>query len=161
MIKIKNIGLALAVSALAGQPVMADVADDFTPEVEEEIAAVEIKKGESHADIAKQLANPIAALISLPIQFNYDRGFLHTHGNDSNKWIVNVQPVIPFSLNEDWNIISRTIVPLVRTENFPVRHGVHDGVGDLVQSVFFSPKAPTDNGWIWGCRTCIFITFRV
>ncbi|ADV46526.1 hypothetical protein [Nitratifractor salsuginis] len=102
------------------------------------------------AELAKQLANPIATLISVPFQLNYDRGFFGTSGNDSNKWTLNIQPVIPFSLNEDWNVISRTILPVIRTDNYPLGSGIDGGVGDIVQSVFFSPKAPSDSGWIWG-----------
>ena len=111
----------------------------------------------SKAEIAKQLANPIAALISLPMQLNYDRGFQNTSGNESNKWTLNVQPVIPFSLNDDWNIISRTIVPLIRTDNMPLGSGINGGIGDIVQSVFFSPKAPTESGWIWGAGPVFLI----
>ncbi len=101
-------------------------------------------------ELAKKLANPIAALISVPFQLNYERGFLNTSGNESNKWTFNIQPVIPFSLNDEWNLISRTIVPVIRTDNLPLNSGINGGVGDIVQSLFFSPKAPTESGWIWG-----------
>ena len=66
-------------------------------------------------------ANPIASLISVPFQFNYDRGLntLST-GQRSN---LNIQPVIPISLTPDWNVISRTILPINWTENAGVGTG--------------------------------------
>ena len=64
---------------------------------------------EEAQELAKKLSNPIASLISIPFQFNYDNGY---GPDDGYKAYVNVQPVIPFSLNEDWNLISRTILPI-------------------------------------------------
>lgn len=97
--------------------------------------------------LAKQLVNPVADLISVPFQFNYDRGI--GAGGEGSRVTVNVQPVIPFSLNDNWNLISRTIVPLT-TQNDVVPGSRQTGVGDIVQSIFFSPKAPTAGGLIWG-----------
>ena len=98
--------------------------------------------------LAKQLANPVAALISVPLQLNYD-GNIGTK-DDGSRWTLNIQPVIPFSLNEDWNVISRTIIPLVDQKDIAPGAGSQSGVSDIVQSLFFSPKAPTSSGWIWG-----------
>jgi len=58
--------------------------------------------------------------------------------------------VVPFDLNAEWNVISRTIVPVVWQDNIFPGAGSQTGFGDIVQSVFFSPKAPTAGGVIWG-----------
>lgn len=97
--------------------------------------------------LAKKLSNPIAALISVPLQYNYD----HHYGTDEkgHRSVLNVQPVVPISLNAEWNVISRTILPIVSQHN--VQPGSsQSGIGDITQSLFFSPKEPTAGGLIWG-----------
>ncbi|MCJ8162065.1 transporter [Acinetobacter zhairhuonensis] len=100
------------------------------------------------ADLAKQLSNPIAAMVSMPFQFNYDENI--GANEDIERYTLNIQPVIPMSLNEDWNIISRTVLPVtVQTYG----DGARDddwGTGDTVQSIFLSPKEPGPGGLIWG-----------
>lgn len=100
----------------------------------------------SGADLAVQLANPVASMISVPMKVNWDTGIGPA---DANRTTLVVQPVIPFSLNDEWNLITRTIVPFIRAES-PVAGGpTESGLGDTTQSFFFSPKAPTAGGWIW------------
>jgi hypothetical protein len=100
------------------------------------------------AELAKKLANPVAALISVPLQYNYDEyGGLNDGGSISR---LVVQPVIPFSLNENWNLISRTLIPIVDQQDFPLAALNESGLSDTTASLFFSPKAPTSRGWIWG-----------
>ena len=67
---------------------------------------------------------------------------------DGDKAFVNVQPVIPISLNEDWNVISRTIVPITWQDDIAGKSGDQFGLGDIVQSLFFSPEQPGPSGII-------------
>jgi hypothetical protein len=98
-------------------------------------------------DLAKKLSNPVASLISVPLQYNYDQDIGTANGHKS---FINVQPVIPITLNKDWNLISRTILPIVDQTNIAGPSGSQSGIGDIVQSLFFSPKEPTSGGLIWG-----------
>lgn len=107
------------------------------------------------AELAKQTQNPIAALISVPIQLNYDENI--GPAEQGEKWLLNVQPVIPVSINEDWNLISRTIVPIVSQDDVAPGTGTDSGIGDITQSFFFSPKKPTAGGWIWGAGPVLLL----
>jgi hypothetical protein len=98
------------------------------------------------AELAKKLSNPIASLISVPFQLNYDSGY--GAAGDGSRPLFNVQPVIPFSLSPNWNLIFRTIVPLDNRDFTGT--GYDFAVGDIVQSFFFSPSKPNANGLIWG-----------
>jgi hypothetical protein len=99
------------------------------------------------AELAKKLQNPVADLISVPLQNNWDFGIGPA---DAMQYTVNIQPVIPVSLTTEWNLIIRTIMPVIYAES-PVPGGDSTaGLGDITQSFFFSPKAPTRGGWIWG-----------
>ena len=96
-------------------------------------------------ELARQLSNPVASLISVPFQYNYAR----TYGDNGYQNLLNIQPVMPFSISDDWNLISRTILPVIQQKN--VQPGkTQFGLGDTVQSFFFSPKLPGPNGLIWG-----------
>jgi hypothetical protein len=98
------------------------------------------------AELAKKLQNPVAALISVPIQNNWDFGIGPAN---AMKYTANIQPVVPISISDDWNLIIRTILPVIYAES-PVNGGSnHSGLGDITQSFFLSPKAPV-GGWILG-----------
>lgn len=98
-------------------------------------------------DLAQTLANPIASLIQVPFQQNFDFGY----GLDGDGWkaTTNVQPVIPMEIGRDWNLVSRTIVPIVYQEGLTGAGKSQFGLGDTVQSLFLSPRS-TASGIIWG-----------
>jgi len=111
-------------------------------------------RGESQADIARKLNNPISDLISVPFQLNYDDNIGPT--DKGSRWLLNIQPVIPVALNEDWNVISRTILPLIQLNDVPPGADTN-GVGDVFQSFFLSPRTPTASGWIWGVGPALLL----
>jgi len=114
-----------------------------------------VVQADSAADLAQELTNPIANLITVPIQINLDRNI----GLDDNgkKLFINVQPVIPVDINDDWLLITRTIVPVIYQKDIFPDEGSQSGLGDINEQLFFSPKKPTASGLIWGAGAAILL----
>jgi hypothetical protein len=89
------------------------------------------------AELAKKLANPISDLVSVPFQFNWEQ---NVGPSESTRFILNVQPVMPFELSEDWNLIARVIMPLVSQPPLFSGGTATFGMSDITTSLFFSPK---------------------
>ena len=105
--------------------------------------------------LAKKLSNPIASLISVPFQYNYDHNIGPVESGTQS--YLKIQPVIPISLNDDWNLISRTITPIMDQHEIFPRAGDQFGLNDTVQSFFFSPKKPAGGWLIWGAGPVIYV----
>lgn len=138
-------GAALAPITLAEQP----TAEQPSPEQKEATRSLD----QQEASLAQQLANPVAALVSIPFQWNWDDRI--GAREDINRLTLNIQPVVPINLSKDWNLISRTILPVIHQSdaNSTINQGRFDnGVdfGDSVQSLFLSPSRPGPWGLIWG-----------
>ena len=96
------------------------------------------------ADLAKKLANPVSDLVSVPFQFNWEQ---NVGPHEDTRFILNVQPVMPFSLTEKLNLIARVIVPLVSQPALSESGAPTFGVSDILTSFFFSPK---ESSFTWG-----------
>ena len=103
--------------------------------------------GADAESVAKQLATPVADLVSVPLQFNWDQG---VGPNDELHTIkINLQePVVPLSLNDDWNLIGRMILPFINQHRLHTSTAATSGTGDMLVSGFFWPESP--RGAIWG-----------
>jgi hypothetical protein len=105
----------------------------------------------SDAVIARNLANPVAAMISVPFQNNLDFG---GGRGDALRFRMNFQPVVPITLSPDWNLISRTILPFQSESD--VYPSDRTGLGDTLQSFFLSPARPW-NGVIVGGGPALYL----
>jgi len=105
------------------------------------------------ADLAQKLTNPLADLLTIPIQVNFDQDI--GPADDGWKLQTNIQPVYPFDLGSDWNLITRTIVPVIWQDDIVPGAGSQFGLGDINMSLFLSPKKPT-SGVIWGVGPVLY-----
>jgi hypothetical protein len=108
-------------------------------------AAEPVDDPKTTEELAKESQNPIANLISVPFQNNFNFG---VGPNDATQWILNVQPVIPITLNKDWNLITRTIVPIINQPSPAAGIPSASGLGDINASLFFSPA--NSSKLLWG-----------
>jgi hypothetical protein len=100
---------------------------------------------DSDTELAKKTQNPVADLISVPFQNNFNFG---AGPKDATIYVLNVQPVIPLRLTEDWNLITRIIAPIINQPSlFPEAESAF-GLGDINPTFFLSPAKPGEI--IWG-----------
>jgi len=92
--------------------------------------------GASANDVATQLSNPVANLTSIPFQFNWQEG---VGPYQDLRFVLNIQPVVPFTVNPDWNLVMRFILPYVGQPALVTGGQPTSGTGDIVTSAFFSP----------------------
>lgn len=113
-------------------------------------AALLAAVGPSAEELAKKVQNPVADLISVPLQnnFNFDVG-----PEDDLQYVLNIQPVIPITLSADWNLITRTIVPIISQPGFTPGQDRVTGIGDIQFTGFLSPA--NSEGLIWGAGPII------
>ncbi|HFU77446.1 MAG TPA: transporter [Epsilonproteobacteria bacterium] len=104
-------------------------------------------------DLAQELTNPIADLMTIPIQATHDQNI--GSNEEGTKTQTNIQPVIPFDISDDWLLLSRTILPVIQQDEIYPSAGSQSGLGDTSVSLFFSPKK--SDGIIWGAGPIILL----
>ncbi len=109
------------------------------------LAATPVHAELSAEELAKLAQNPVGNLISVPFQNNTNLNFGPEKGTQN---ILNIQPVIPIEVDPDWNIITRTIVPVIWMPSLGPDMPGKSGIGDIQLSAFLSPANPGE--WIWG-----------
>jgi hypothetical protein len=109
------------------------------------IAALPARAELSAEELAKIAQNPVGNMISVPFQNNSNLNFGPEKGTQN---ILNIQPVIPIEVDKDWNIITRTIIPLIWMPSLGPDTPAKSGIGDIQLSAFLSPASPGE--WIWG-----------
>ena len=101
---------------------------------------------EDASEVAKKLQNPIGDLINVPFQSNTN---FNTGPHRGTQEILNIEPVIPIHINQDWNVITRTILPVIWQPSFQPAQTVPFGTGPITFSAFLAPSKLVD-GWLWG-----------
>lgn len=91
--------------------------------------------------LSKKLANPLTAWVNVPIQMNYDDDL--GPEEKGSLWSMNALPVLPFQIGDNWNLIARSVVPLIKQKDLTRERKTDSGLGDILQSFFFSPIKPT------------------
>ena len=104
--------------------------------------------------LAKAAANPIANMISLPFQFNFNLGI---GDNDRSQTVLNMQPVLPFKLTKTWNVITRTIIPLIQQPMLDSVAGSTYGIGNTNFNAFFVPPVLMKGVFTYGFGLSLII----
>ena len=113
-------------------------------------ACAQESSAQGTSEIAKQAQNPIASVISVPLEndFNPQTGI-----HKENSYVLEMKPVVPFKLSNDWNLVTRTIIPIIQVPDLAPGVSGTSGLGDVQLSLFFSPAKV--GKIIWGAGPVI------
>ena len=125
----------------------------FSPDIPATEGDGIVEPGEDvEEELAKTAQNPVANIISLPFQNNTNFNF---GPREETQNILNIQPVVPFPLGTDWNVITRTIVPVISQPPLGAGDDRENGLGDITFTAFLSPAAP--GRLIWGAGPVLLL----
>lgn len=144
--------LSITVSILCSGvvPMRAQESSNLTESVQQ--STTPPKPEQESSDIAKAAQNPIAHMISVPLENDF---YPQTGINKENEYVLEIKPVVPIPLSSNWNLITRTIIPVIQTPDLTNAIKGTSGLGDIQESLFFSPTKAGLGGIIWGAGPAI------
>ena len=137
----------LATSALGLQ---SQISDGQEPPVARQQASASAIVPDNEAmdeALSEKAENPLTDLINVPIQTNFQ---FNTGSSNATVEVIKLQPVIPFRLNQNWNLITRTIVPIINQPSDMAGASSAFGLGDINPAFYFSPSSPSAVTWGFG-----------
>ena len=140
--------LLFCLACITTSPVFAE--DETDQELIE--AAMDPDDDDSDGELARAAQNPLAAMISLPFQNNTNFNF---GPMEKTQNVMNIQPVVPFRLKDNWNLITRTILPIVSQPAFVPGQSRTNALGDTVFTAFLSPSKASS--FVWGAGVAVLI----
>lgn len=144
------IAVAMSVLCRGAVPASAQESSHLTETVQSSTGSADTQQESS--DIAKAAQNPIAHMISVPFENDF---YPHTGIDKEDEYVLEIKPVVPIALSKDWNLITRTIIPVIQTPDLAPGINGTSGLGDIQESLFFSPTKAGPGGIIWGAGPVI------
>jgi hypothetical protein len=109
-------------------------------------AGVQSARAQESSSIAQQAQNPIARLISVPFENDFNP---RTGISKNDEYVLQMKPVVPFKLSNDWNLVTRTVIPVIQVPDLTPSISSTSGIGDVNLSLFLSPSRAFHR-IIWG-----------
>lgn len=119
------------------------------------IAAAPAARAQSEEALARQLVNPFTTLVRVPMQLGYDRRIGET--SSGTAYSLNIQPLVPFAIDADWTVISRTILTVTTQKEVVAGEGRQSGLGDTLQSFFLAPRKLAGDSVAWGAGIAMLL----
>lgn len=116
------------------------------------VAVLPTQAQEDSSQIAKEAQNPIANVISVPIENDFNP---QTGTDKDDSYVMEMKPVVPIHLSSDWILITRTIIPVIQVPDLAPGVSGTTGLGDVQESLFLSPTKAGPGGIIWGVGPAI------
>ncbi len=147
---LRILAVAMSVLCRGAVPASAQESPHLTETVQPSTGSADTQQESS--DIAKAAQNPIAHMISVPFENDF---YPHTGIDKEDEYVLEIKPVVPIALSKDWNLITRTIIPVIQTPDLAPGINGTSGLGDIQESLFFSPTKAGPGGIIWGAGPVI------
>ncbi len=148
----KTIFLAIAFSFCSSRAFCADASSAAAPQKGAEISKAAPHEA-SNEEISKALSNPVANIINVPFQMNWDYGA--GPNGDGQDYYMKIQPVIPVQLTDDWRMLSRSI--FIVESKYNMGFDGETGLGDWTQTFFISPVKKEGDHFVWGAGPVFLI----